>query len=127
MLAFARISAADRDPCDRVWAIVERPSNEVIGHAVLQRLDKGDLIEVGYALGEAWWGKGYATEAARATVDFGFGPARLGLIVGIARPENLASRRVLEKTGLRYVGMRHYYHVDVAYYEFTRAQHEAAS
>ena len=127
MLSFARMSAQDRDPRDRVWAVVERDSNELIGHAILQRLDTSDLIEVGYALGERWWGHGIATETARAVVDYGFAHTPLELIVGVARPENLASRRVLEKTGLTYAGMRHYYKLDVAYYELTKAAYERLS
>jgi [ribosomal protein S5]-alanine N-acetyltransferase len=124
MLSFARISATDRDPRDRVWAVVERASGELAGHAILQRLDKSDLIEVGYALGERWWGAGIATEASKAVVDYGFASTTLELIVGVARPENAASRRVLEKTGLTYAGMRHYYQLDLAYYELTKADHE---
>jgi RimJ/RimL family protein N-acetyltransferase len=123
MLAFARMVSPERDPLDRVWAVVERSSSEMIGHAILQRLDKSDLIEVGYALGERWWGAGIATEASKAVVEYGFACTPLELIVGVARPENLASRRVLEKTGLRYAGMRHYYNLELAYYELTKADH----
>jgi ribosomal-protein-alanine N-acetyltransferase len=110
-----------------MWAVVERESGELLGHAVLQRLDQSDLIEVGYALGESFWGRGFATEASRAAVDFGFATTDLNLIVGIARPENAASRRVLEKTGLSYAGVRRYYNFDVAYYELLRTDHKAAS
>jgi RimJ/RimL family protein N-acetyltransferase len=124
LLSFARMSALDRDPRDRVWAVVERATGELAGHAILQRLDKSELIEVGYALGERWWGAGIATEASKALVDHGFAHTPLELIVGVARPENVASRRVLEKTGLTYAGMRHYYQLDLAYYELTKAQYE---
>jgi RimJ/RimL family protein N-acetyltransferase len=124
MLAFARMTSPDRDPRDRVWALVDRNSGEVLGHAILQRLDTSDLIEVGYALGERWWGAGIATEASKAVVDYGFAHTPLDLIVGVARPENVASRRVLEKTGLTYAGVRHYYKLDLAYYELTKADYE---
>lgn len=124
LVSFARFTNPRRDPHDLVWAVTERQSGELIGHAVLQRLDKSDLTEVGYALGERWWGAGLATEASRAVVAFGFETTPLELIVGIARPENAASRRVLEKTGLTYTGIRHYYGFEVAYYELTRRAHE---
>ena len=124
MLSFARVMNPERDPRDRVWAVVERDSGEVIGHGILQRLDTSDLIEVGYALGERWWGAGIATEVSRALVDYGFSRTPLELIVGVARPENAASRRVLEKSGLTYAGMRHYYKLEVAYYELTKADYE---
>jgi ribosomal-protein-alanine N-acetyltransferase len=124
VLTWARLLSPDRDPRDRFWALVDRARGDLLGHAVLQRLDKGDLIEVGYALGERWWGAGIATEASRAVVDFGFATTDLDMIVGVARPENAASRRVLEKTGLTYCGARHYYGLDVAYYELHRADHK---
>jgi len=124
VLTWARLLSPDRDPRDRFWAVVDRASGDLLGHAVLQRLDKGELIEVGYALGERWWGAGIATEASRAVVDFGFATTDLDMIVGIARPENAGSRRVLEKSGLTYQGTRQYYGLDVAYYELRRADHK---
>jgi ribosomal-protein-alanine N-acetyltransferase len=119
--SFARILGFEVDAIDYYWVVVERISKEVIGHAILQPLDKGELIEVGYALGKRWWGHGLATEASKAVVDFGFADTPLELIVGVARRENAASRRVLEKTGLSFAGMRRYYNLDLAYYELTKA------
>ncbi|MBV8366804.1 MAG: GNAT family N-acetyltransferase [Candidatus Eremiobacteraeota bacterium] len=124
-VALARFLSPDRDPRDRLWAVTEKVNRQLLGHAALQRLDKGDLIEVGYALGERYWGAGYATEASRAVVDFGFATTDLDLIVGVARPENAASRRVLEKSGMTFKGLRHYYGLDLAYYEMTRDEHAA--
>jgi len=123
-LAFARLSDPERDERDRFWVAVDRASGDLVGHAVLQRLDKSGLIEVGYALGQRWWGLGLATEAARALVDYGFSALGLDLITGVARPANAASRRVLEKAGLTYVGMRRYYEKDLVYYELARAEWE---
>ena len=123
-LAYARITSPDRDERDLFWIAVDRESGDLIGHAVLQRLDKSDLIEVGYALGRRWWGSGLATESARALVDHGFSVLGLDLITGVARPENAASRRVLEKAGLVFSGMRRYYEKDVAYYELARGAWE---
>ncbi len=124
LASFARVSDPKRDPRDQVWATIERASGQLIGHSVLQRLDKTELIEVGYALGQRFWGNGFATEAAQAVVKHGFETLRLELIVGVARPENAASRRVLEKTGLTYNGLRRYYNFEVAYYELTRGTYE---
>lgn len=57
-------------------------------------------VEVGWRLAAACWGRGYATEAARAALDFGF--ARLGLaeIVSFTVPANVRSRRVMERLGM---------------------------
>jgi RimJ/RimL family protein N-acetyltransferase len=55
--------------------------------------------EVGWAIDPAWWGRGIATEAGRASVDWAFGPLGYDRVVSISVPENLASRRVMAKLG----------------------------
>jgi RimJ/RimL family protein N-acetyltransferase len=57
-------------------------------------------VEIGWRLSRAHWGKGYATEAARAALRFGFESCRLAEIVSITAPANLRSRRVMEKLGM---------------------------
>ena len=73
-------------------------------------------------LARAHWGKGYATEAARACLRYGF--ERLGFeeIPASVDPRHLASRRVLEKLGFEYRGMRRFGDddEDSAYYVATR-------
>jgi RimJ/RimL family protein N-acetyltransferase len=79
-----------------------RATGEIIGHAGLQRLDGGDDGELGYYLGRAAWGQGYATETARACLEHGFTACALERVVAVVRLENAASRRVLEKDGFRH-------------------------
>jgi len=62
---------------------------------------QGDL---GYEIAPAYWGQGYATEAARAMLDFGFDSLRLHRIWARCLAENAASQRVLEKLGMRLEG-----------------------
>lgn len=57
-------------------------------------------IEVGWRLGRQHWGNGYATEAAHAAVDFGFGTLGLDEIVAMVAPANTRSRRVAERLGM---------------------------
>lgn len=57
-------------------------------------------VEVGWRLARACWGRGYATEAARAALDFGFRWARLDEIVSFTAVTNARSRRVMEKVGM---------------------------
>ena len=57
-------------------------------------------VEVGWRLARAHWGRGYATEGARAAVAFGFGDVGLDEIVSMTTPSNLPSRRVMEKLGM---------------------------
>jgi RimJ/RimL family protein N-acetyltransferase len=103
-----------------MWIAAERPSGRVIGHCGLQRLEGGDEVELGYYLGRAAWGKGYATEAARACLRFGFVDRDLPRIVAVARPDNHASRRVLEKIGMRHERDGHFYGFDAALYGIDR-------
>ena len=56
-------------------------------------------VEVGWRLAREHWGQGYAPEAARAAVEFGFSVLELPEIVSFTIPENLRSRRVMEKIG----------------------------
>jgi RimJ/RimL family protein N-acetyltransferase len=65
----------------------------------------GGPPEIGYWLAVGCWGKGYATEAARAVLDYGFLELGFDVIRGAARVNNPASRRVLEKCGFQWVGV----------------------
>src|SRR5262249_49595016 len=65
----------------------------------------GKAPEIGYWLGVAFWGQGYATEAARALVDHAFGPLAYDAIHAAARISNPASRRGLEKCGFQWTGV----------------------
>lgn len=100
-----------------VWAVVERLSGELIGHAALHALEGTELVEVAYALGKRWWGRGYASEAASAAVRYGFERLALDPIVAVTRPTNAASRRVLQKLGFSYVRDAVFYNGPAAYYE----------
>jgi [ribosomal protein S5]-alanine N-acetyltransferase len=79
------------------WAVVERASGALIGDAGLYSADAE--VELGYTLGRAWWGRGYATEAAQACLDAAFGELGLRSVIAVADPANPASARVLEKLG----------------------------
>ncbi len=95
-------------------------SGETIGAAGLQHLEGGPEVEVGYRFLKERWGRGYATESARASIDFGFDEVGLERIVAVALETNIASRRVLEKCGLREVGLTHVYGLEHVKYEIHR-------
>ncbi|NLE22402.1 MAG: GNAT family N-acetyltransferase [Actinobacteria bacterium] len=90
-------------------AVVERGTGRLIGEAGLQPLEAGPDIEVGYTLARAAWGRGYATEAARAVLLWAFARLRLHRVIAVADPANGASLQVLGKLGMRRLGMRHCY------------------
>jgi RimJ/RimL family protein N-acetyltransferase len=65
-----------------------------------------DGPEIGYWLGAAYWGRGFATEAVRALIDYAFGDLEHETLISGARVNNPASRRVLEKCGFQWTGVR---------------------
>lgn len=107
-----------------IWAVVEKATGELAGWCGLARLDGTDEVEVGYGLGRNSWGRGLATEAARASLRFGFEHLGLGRIVAVVNPANHASRHVIEKLGLRHVKVGRYYDADLDYFEINRAEFE---
>lgn len=57
-------------------------------------------VEIGWRLAAPYWGRGYATEGARAALEFGFDHLHLDQIVSFTVPDNVRSRRVMEKIGM---------------------------
>ena len=92
-----------------VWPAEARATGAFIGWFCLKYVPKTVEVEVGYRLLPEAWGRGYATEGARALVRHGFANLGLNRIIGLAHPDNLASQRVLLKAGLRDVGWGRYY------------------
>jgi RimJ/RimL family protein N-acetyltransferase len=99
------------DPRFGAWAIVERATGVPAGTVLLKQLpDGGGEIEIGWHLHPDSWGRGLATEAARALLARGFA---LGLseIWAVTDPDNQRSVRVCKKLGMRLLGTTHrWYH-----------------
>jgi RimJ/RimL family protein N-acetyltransferase len=102
------------------WAVESLSDKQLLGWSGLQYLPETDEIEVGYLLGKPYWGFGLATESAQAGIEFGFGTLGLQEIVGIVHPENIASQRVLEKVGLRFVKEAVYFGMDCYLYKTSK-------
>jgi RimJ/RimL family protein N-acetyltransferase len=103
-----------------LWPVELRTTDEMIGLTGLQPLADGPEIEVGYRFLRDHWGQGYATEAATAAIRFGFDELELDRIVAVTMPTNRASRRVMEKCGLAFVGMMQVYGAAQVKYELSR-------
>lgn len=86
------------------WAVHLKSTNEFIGWCGLKFIQELDEIDLGYRFFESHWGKGYATEAAKACFDYGIQTLKLKSIVGRAAVDNHNSIKVLEKVGLTYIG-----------------------
>ncbi|NOQ73615.1 MAG: GNAT family N-acetyltransferase [Crocinitomix sp.] len=84
------------------WAIELKEGSEFIGFAGLKFLDDINEVDLGYRLMFDYWGKGLATEAAMACLDYGFNTLHLNRIIAMLLPDNIGSIRVLEKVGFSY-------------------------
>ena len=91
------------------WAAIEKSTRQFLGWFHL-RPEEGAApgeVELGYRLRRCAWGKGYATEGSRALIDKGFGELGVERVVASTMVVNVASRRVMEKAGLRFVRVFH--------------------
>ena len=88
------------------WAAIEKSSGNIVGSVNLSpEHGAPDEIMVGYHLHRNAWGKGYATELARAAIRYGADVLGLTKFMSKAEPENVGSIRVLEKVGFRPAGV----------------------
>ena len=85
------------------WAVHTKPELEFIGWCGLKFRAERNEIDLGYRFQKKAWGRGYATEAAYASLRYGFDKLLVRRIVGRAMPQNIASIKVLEKLGMRFV------------------------
>ena len=94
------------------WGIEHCAGKKLIGiinTSIPHRINR--RVEIGYTIARAYWGQGYATEAVQALIQFGFEKMELVRIEAVVLPENLASSRVLEKSGMQFEGVLHAYQV----------------
>jgi len=91
------------------WAVVEKTTGECIGWCGLKFFSDmeangfTDIHEIGYRFKKKHWGKGYATEAAKASLNYGFDNMKLDVIYGMTHADNLESQNVFRKLGLNYI------------------------
>ncbi|MEN9570346.1 MAG: hypothetical protein RL172_1577, partial [Bacteroidota bacterium] len=85
------------------WAVHEKHNHNFIGWCGLKWLAENE-IDLGYRFLPSAWGKGYATEAAQATLQYGLEVLKLPRIIAHAHIDNIASQKVLLKIGMQYTG-----------------------
>ena len=103
----ARKLASERARGNDFWAVTLKDGNEkLIGHLSFIREEPKHFLtwEIGFIFNPAFQSKGYATEASRAVIDHAFQELNAHRVVGYCAVDNIASRRVLEKCGLRKEG-----------------------
>jgi RimJ/RimL family protein N-acetyltransferase len=89
------------------WALVELASGALIGDVGFGIFEPTGEVELGYTLGRACWGRGYATEAASACLAAGLEELRVPRIIAVVDAENEASLRVSERLGMKKVETVH--------------------
>lgn len=99
------------------WAVVSQATNKLIGYGGLRCFD--GTPELVYLLSRDYWGCGLATEIARGCLEYGFIRRRFERIVALTRPDNLASRRVMEKLGMSFERAAKFFDIDAVLYSIT--------
>jgi ribosomal-protein-alanine N-acetyltransferase len=110
-----------------IWALVGREDPVLRGRCGFNRILETSEIEVDFVLARNYWRKGYATEAAEAVLAYGFNSLNFDRIIALAKPDNVASRRVIEKIGLRYQHDAEYWGITCAYFTLSRAAYTQRS
>ena len=86
------------------WAIVLDETNQVIGTiSVVELKEHIDTVHIGYCIGRDFWNKGYATEASKAWLDYGFNQMNIKEMNAYTHAQNGASNHVLQKVGFNFV------------------------
>jgi len=87
-----------------MWGVFERDSGHLVGRVGFYQPAGWPDFELGWTMGRASWGKGYAPEAARACVDYAFDVMQRDHLISLIDPENVSSIRVAEKIGETFEG-----------------------
>ena len=103
-----------------LWHATRRDDGTFVGWVSLKPCGDSTDIEVGYRLMHDAWGRGYATELARAMLRRGFDDVGLDRIIGVTHPDNHVSQRVLAKVGMRDEGWGRYYGRDLRLFAIRR-------
>lgn len=113
------------------WAIIDKETNECIGQIAYFLVDsKNHFAEIEYCIGSAFQCRGYATEATKAVIKYGFEKMNLHKVQICTKTINIPSKRVIEKCGFTYEGtLRDYFcmngeYVGRLYFSILRSEYE---
>lgn len=105
-------------------SVFEKQTHQFVGRAGLIYLAYDDTqpdIEVAYALLKPFWHQGFATELTRYLIKWGFSNLKIDKLVANTHPDNIASKHVLEKSGMQFIKKGSYNHLPVDYYEILKS------
>jgi len=104
------------------WAVIDKETNILLGHCGLNYIKSLDETEVLYVLGKHARGRGYATEAAEASIAYAFDKIGLQQVIALAKPKNNASQNVMKKLGMKYIKEIEIFNMEVVYYSITKQE-----
>lgn len=119
-----RIKARWADPGYSWWALLARDTGAFVGAGILQNLrreavpapDPACPLEIGWRLHRDHWGRGYASEAARAIAGHVFDAMQADELLAVCDPDNKASSGVMERLGMQSLGLQHWYGKELSTY-----------
>ncbi|HSY26720.1 MAG TPA: GNAT family N-acetyltransferase [Burkholderiaceae bacterium] len=105
------------------WCFIELATGEIIGAGCIQYLgrDRANPLEIGWRLRKDKWHQGFASEAANCMARHAFETVGANRLCAVCDPENTNSSRVMERLGMRYQGIEHWYDLDLALYSMMRS------
>jgi ribosomal-protein-alanine N-acetyltransferase len=106
-----------------IWAMTDKQTHIVLGRCGLNFIDEISEVEVDFVVAPNYWRRGFATEAAKAALAHGFTALDLERIIALAKPENTASLKVIEKIGMHFVKYAQHWGVTLAYNEISKADY----
>jgi RimJ/RimL family protein N-acetyltransferase len=85
-----------------LMVLISKEDNTLIGHAGLvpQKIDGDEEIEIGYCISRKHWGKGYATESAKALLEYGKNNLDKQRFIALIQPDNISSKKVAKRVGM---------------------------
>jgi len=99
-----------------IWAVEDKSSGELIGQCGFNNLPEKTGVEIAYFFSKDYWNKGYATETASKTLEYGFGKLGFQTIFALTYPQNTASVNVLTKIGMNPEGKRKFYGIEFLFF-----------
>lgn len=108
-----------------MWAVEEHSCGVMIGRIGCWQPEGWPGFEIGWTLRRAYWGRGFATVAARAAMNHAFCELKQSHVISLIRPENAASRRVAEKLGEKLEGTTEIFGSEAVVYGISREDWQA--
>lgn len=103
-----------------LWCVTEKPIGEMIGYCGFQNFEQTEDVEIVFGYLKEHWGKGAATEALKACLNYGMEKLGFEKIFAVTNPENIGSIRVLEKSGMSFLERDLHYEMETVIYSIEK-------